>query len=54
MAFWRTKLLGNQERDRKNLRTLRRVRWKMLVVWECQTANIERLTAQVGAFLASP
>jgi DNA mismatch endonuclease (patch repair protein) len=32
-----TKLEGNAERDRKHLRSLRKLGWRVLVVWECET-----------------
>ena len=35
-AFWRDKLGKNVERDRRNQRALRKLGWKVLVVWECQ------------------
>lgn len=33
--FWRQKLLGNRERDRRNLIALRDIGWRVIVVWEC-------------------
>jgi G:T-mismatch repair DNA endonuclease (very short patch repair protein) len=35
------------------VRRLRRRGWKVLVLWECQLTDAERLTAQLKAFLAS-
>jgi len=34
--FWQKKRSLNAERDKRNLQTLRRAGWKVLVVWECQ------------------
>ena len=51
--FWQTKRLGNVERDRKNLRQLRKVGWKELIVWECQTRNVEKLKKRIECFLSS-
>ncbi len=50
-TFWRDKLLGNKERDARNLRTLRRLGWKVLVVWECQTKKPTRLMSRLAGFL---
>lgn len=36
-TFWQTKRRGNVERDKKNIKALRKEGWKILVVWECQT-----------------
>jgi DNA mismatch endonuclease (patch repair protein) len=51
--FWRTKRLSNVERDRRNLRTLRREGWKVLIVWECETRQLSRLQKRIERFLAS-
>lgn len=36
MSFWRTKLEGNRKRDLAKARQLRRLGWKVVVVWECE------------------
>lgn len=55
-AYWKAKFERNRLRDRKNRRRLRRLGWKTLVIWECQTTprNLPRLKDQVARFLASP
>ena len=34
--FWQDKRTGNKERDRRNIRALKKLGWDVLVVWECQ------------------
>lgn len=51
VAFWEAKFEGNKERDRRNLANLREDGWDPLVVWECQTRDVERLASRVGRFL---
>jgi DNA mismatch endonuclease (patch repair protein) len=51
--FWHKKRQGNVARDKRNLRKLRKDGWKVLVVWECWTRDIERLTKRLRTFLAS-
>jgi DNA mismatch endonuclease (patch repair protein) len=34
-AFWSAKISSNRRRDLDTTRTLRRVGWRILVVWEC-------------------
>ncbi len=51
--FWQEKRQGNVERDKRNLRNLRKAGWKVLVVWECQTKNLEKLSDKLRIFLAS-
>ena len=51
--FWRTKLEGNKVRDARNRKKLRRMGWKVLVVWECQIGprNRGKLADRVKRFL---
>ena len=53
LDFWRPKLEGNRERDLKNQAELARMGWQSLVVWECQTKDIDALEMVVGEFLAA-
>ena len=34
--FWKQKIEGNVERDKKNLQDLKKLGWNVIVVWECQ------------------
>ena len=38
-AFWKKKLDGNMERDERDQRRLRRLGFRVLVVWECQVKS---------------
>ncbi|MEA2079191.1 MAG: very short patch repair endonuclease [Pseudomonadota bacterium] len=49
--YWLPKLQRNAERDKVNQEKLRRLGWRVLVIWECQTKDRERLTDQLIAFL---
>ncbi|MDH4163472.1 MAG: very short patch repair endonuclease [Nitrospirota bacterium] len=50
-AFWAEKIAKNQERDRRAVRLLRKTGWRLLVVWECTTGDIEKLGARLNRFL---
>ncbi|MBL8964979.1 MAG: DNA mismatch endonuclease Vsr [Phycisphaeraceae bacterium] len=52
LEFWGPKLEGNRLRDARTRRRLRADGWRVLVVWECQTRNAERLRTRLAAFLA--
>jgi len=41
--YWQPKLLANVRRDRRNRSRLRRLGWKPIVIWECQTQSPARL-----------
>ena len=49
--FWNKKLDGNIERDKRFRRKLRRTGWKVLVVWQCETRNLEKLLEKLERFL---
>jgi DNA mismatch endonuclease (patch repair protein) len=51
--FWQTKREGNVARDKRNLRKLKKDGWKVLVIWECQTRNSEKLINKLRKFLES-
>lgn len=50
-AFWSEKLDKNIVRDRKNVRALRKLGWKVLIIWQCETKDAEALTGKIKAFL---
>jgi len=53
VKFWQSKRQSNVDRDKKNLRKLRKLGWKTLVIWECQTRRLEKLTKKLERFLSS-
>lgn len=52
-GYWRAKRSRNAERDRRNLRALRKLGWRVLTIWECQAKDGQRLAARIKRFLAS-
>lgn len=51
IAFWRKKLDLNIERDKRNIRQLRKDGWRVFVVWQCQTRKPETLKRTLYKFL---
>jgi len=49
--FWNKKLDGNIERDKRFRKKLRRMGWKVLVVWQCETRNPEKVLGKLERFL---
>ncbi len=49
-AFWDARLDGNRNRDKRNLCQLRRLGWKVLVVWECEIRDLDRLRQKLLRF----
>lgn len=54
LDFWRPKLEGNLERDLKNRAALETLGWRVIVVWECELANDDRLDALAREIKARP
>jgi DNA mismatch endonuclease, patch repair protein len=51
LRFWKPKLEGNRERDQRNIRKLRRMGWKVLIVWQCKLKSADRCLSRVARFL---
>jgi len=49
--FWDIKLNGNIKRDKRYRLELRRLGWKTLVVWECETKSPKILLRKLERFL---
>ncbi len=50
-SFWENKFQQNVVRDRMNLERLGDLDWETMVVWECETDDLEQLTPRLVAFL---
>lgn len=50
-AFWEKKLRGNKVRDARNIEQLEDAGYRCLVVWECETKNVDHLAKRLAAFL---
>lgn len=49
--YWRPKLNGNAERDRRVRLALRRQGWRSLAIWECEVGDYRRLARRIERFL---
>jgi DNA mismatch endonuclease (patch repair protein) len=45
--FWHDKFLTNRGRDARAIRELRRLGYSVVVVWECEVANVDRLSQRL-------
>ena len=45
--FWSKKFKQNIARDKKNERELKKAGWRVVVVWECETRNINKLKTRL-------
>jgi|SRR5579871_1689076 len=51
LDYWRAKIESNRRRDRRNIRSLRRLGWAVLVVWQCETHDARLLQRRLLRFL---
>lgn len=49
---WSAKIKANQARDRRVIKSLTRLGWKSLVIWECETSNTKTLKNKLKRFLS--
>jgi DNA mismatch endonuclease (patch repair protein) len=50
-SYWLPKLERNKQRDKQNREKLRRLGWRSMIVWECQTKLSEALRQRLKKFL---
>jgi DNA mismatch endonuclease (patch repair protein) len=53
-TWWRNKLEANATRDKRHVAALRRLGWRVLTIWECQTEKPEKLTRRLARLLQAP
>lgn len=51
--YWHNKLRRNRQRDAVNQEQLRELGWDIMVVWECETSDLEKLKPKLKLFLDS-
>jgi DNA mismatch endonuclease, patch repair protein len=49
--FWTNKRQGNATRDKENIKQLKKLGWRVLVVWECQIKKPEMIGNKIRKFL---
>jgi DNA mismatch endonuclease (patch repair protein) len=52
-SYWLRKIARNATRDQATKAQLRRLGWRVLVIWECHLKNPERVRTRLATFLSS-
>ena len=52
-AFWLPKLERNKQRDAEQVRALRKLGWRVLLVWECETKCLDHLRKRLVRWLSA-
>jgi len=51
-GFWSEKFKQNIKRDKMKETQLKALGWDVLIIWECQTFNRQRVSAKIDRFLS--
>lgn len=54
LAYWKPKLTKNVERDKAKTEQLESLGWRVLVVWQCETADVDALASTLRRFMDEP
>lgn len=52
LDYWKPKLERNRMRDEEARAALDAAGWRVLVIWECETTDLDALRERIGRFLA--
>jgi DNA mismatch endonuclease (patch repair protein) len=52
VAFWEQKFAENMARDQSAYQALRKAGWEVFTIWECETLQIETITAVLQKILS--
>lgn len=50
--YWKAKIARNVARDKQNQYALIQQRWRVMIVWECQLSQEEKVLQRIERFLA--
>jgi len=51
IEFWKIKIGGNIERDKRDVSELEKQDWKVIVIWQCEIKNIELQNERLAKLL---
>ena len=52
LDYWKPKLERNKERDREKTAMLQSLGWAVLVIWQCETVDLEALASRLLEFVS--
>jgi DNA mismatch endonuclease (patch repair protein) len=51
IEFWKTKIGGNIERNKRDVLELEKQRWRVIVIWQCEIKNIKLRNKRLSKLL---
>jgi DNA mismatch endonuclease (patch repair protein) len=52
VEFWKTKIGGNVERDKRNITELEKQGWNVIVIWQCEIKNNDLQNERLAKLLS--
>jgi DNA mismatch endonuclease, patch repair protein len=52
VPFWTAKFDANVARDRRNVDDLSKLGWHVATIWECETRDVDRMSAELTSLIA--
>jgi DNA mismatch endonuclease (patch repair protein) len=49
--YWQAKLDGNVSRDKSNERALRKLGWRLILIWECEVSTAMRASKRLTSLI---
>lgn len=49
--YWNTKISSNIKRDKRYIRELKKLRWKVIIIWECRIISKAKREKQFNSLL---
>ena len=49
--FWKKKITENVERDKRDVKQLEQMGWKVIIVWECEIQNLQKRKARLESLV---
>lgn len=50
VKFWKGKITKNKQRDRKDIKALKALGWKPLIIWQCELKNTTKVKTKLMKF----
>ena len=51
VEYWKSKFQSNVVRDKRNEKALRDLRWRVMVIWECETKDQKDVADRIETYL---
>lgn len=50
--FWKNKIEGNIQRDKRNYEQLKKLGWNIIIIWQCELNNREKIEKNIDKLIS--